>query len=116
MGVALLSMVDLYMTLTHVMGAGMVEGNPLARGIMAYNSPALLAAWKISTVGLAIGILIHARKRRTGEIAAWICCGVLVWLTVRWVDYNAQIQALTPYLASISEQENTRWVAIDPDS
>ena len=116
LGIALLSMVDLYMTMTHLMGAGMIEGNPLARGIMAYNSPVILTIWKIATAGLAIGILFHARKRRSGELAAWVCCGLLVWLTVRWINYNAEIQALTPYLASIAEQENHRWVAIDPNS
>jgi hypothetical protein len=90
----------------------MLEGNPLARGIMGYNSPAALTVWKIVTVGLGLGILFFARRTLCGEIGAWVCCAILTWLTIHWMDYNDGISELTPYLSSLAAGGDIRWVQI----
>lgn len=110
--VALMSLGDLYMTMTHLTGVGMMEDNPLARAIMSYNSPGLLAAWKLASVTLALSILFWARRTRHGEWAAWFCAGVLAWLTVRWVRYSDDLASLTPAIAQIAETDH-RWMAIE---
>jgi hypothetical protein len=101
-GVVLLSLADLYMTLVHLMSFGMIEANPLARGIMAYGSPAALIVWKLVTVMTAVGILFYARRRRAAELGAIFCCGVLLWLTGRWVSYNAQVGRWTGEMHSLA--------------
>lgn len=114
-GVLAMSSGDLYMTLTHISGPGMLEGNPLARGIIGYNSPAALTIWKILTVSLGVGILFFTRRSRWGEFGAWLCCLLLTWLTFRWVDYNDRISELTPYLTVLADGGDARWVRLhDP--
>lgn len=112
-GVLAMSAGDLYMTLTHLTGPGMLEGNPLARGIMGFNSPVALTLWKLVTVSLGVGILIYARRTRFGEVGAWICCALLTWLTIRWVDYNDRVGELTPYLTVLADGGDVRWVRMD---
>src|SRR5258706_12723174 len=68
--VAILSLADLYMTLTHVMSFGMLEQNPVARMIMACGSPMALVAWKLVTVGFAIGVMYWLRRRPAAELGA----------------------------------------------
>jgi hypothetical protein len=89
--VILLSLGDLYMTLVHVRSVGMFEGNPVARTVMAMNSPALLAGWKLATVVATVGILYWVRRTRQGELGAWLCLCVLTWLTLRWATYSDTI-------------------------
>lgn len=113
--ILLLSIGDLYMTLTHLTTSGMLEANPIARLIMAYNSPALLAVWKMSSVGLAVAILFWARHRGRTEIATWFCFLVLTWLTCRWVVYNDQISTLAEIPSAVAGRPNTEWVAMTPD-
>jgi hypothetical protein len=113
-GVVLLSVGDLYMTLLHLTTFGMLEANPLARGIMAHGSPAMLAAWKTATVGLAVGILFWARRRATAEVAAVFCCLVLAWLTLRWVAYSDTVSAMTPELQALVTGEEPRFVTMAP--
>jgi hypothetical protein len=116
-GILLLSFADLYMTLVHLRGLGMAEANPVARGIMAFNSPAALVAWKAATVGLAVGILFDARRRRAAELAAMFCCAILVVLALRWAHYNSHVGALTSELNSVAETPSgdPSWVTISPD-
>jgi uncharacterized membrane protein YqjE len=113
--ILVMSIGDLYMTLTHLTTTGMLEANPLARLIMAYNSPMLLAAWKMSSVGLAVGILFWARHRGRTEIATWFCFLVLTWLTCRWTIYNDQISTLAEIPSAYAGRPNAEWVAMTPD-
>lgn len=114
-GIVLLSLADLYMTLVHLKGFGMAEANPLARGIISYDSSAALVLWKVATVGLAVGILIYARKKGTAEIAAAIGCAILCWLTVQWAHYNDNISDLTKELnAYVTYVEDPAWVTLSP--
>jgi len=114
--ILLLSFGDLYMTLVHLRSIGMAEGNPLARSVIAYNSATALVAWKLCSVGLALAILFYARKRGAAEFAALFCCGVLMWLTVRWAHYNDQVSDLTTELNHAAAAEDPAWVAINSGS
>jgi hypothetical protein len=109
--IVMLSLADLLMTLTHLTHYGMIEANPVARGIMRYGSPAILVAWKLATVGLAVGILFWARRRRAAELAAAFCCCVLLWLTARWSVYNGEIAAL-PDTMLTGQIDEGRWVTM----
>jgi uncharacterized membrane protein YqjE len=93
----------------------MLEANPIARLVMAYNSPLLLAMWKMTSVGLAVGILFWARHRGRTEIATWFCFLVLTWLTCRWAVYNDQVGALAEIPSAIGGHANAEWVAMTPD-
>ena len=110
LAIAAMSCVDLYLTLLYVTNIGMNEMNPLARAMMEYQSPAILAAWKMGTVMLSIGILILIRKQRSAEIGAWIGCMVLGWLMVHWVGFINVHQTLDMELAQ--NQQDASWIMI----
>lgn len=109
--IALMSAADLYISLVYLRSVGMSEGNPLARWIMASASTSFLIWWKVLSVALGCGIFLFARRSRSAEIGAWLCCAVLVWLTVRWADYSGEMTALTPVLSSLSQSGDATWVA-----
>lgn len=113
--ILLLSAGDLYMTLTHLTQAGMLEANPIARLVMAYKSPLLLAIWKMCSVGLAVAILFWARHRGRTEIATWFCFLVLTWLTCRWIVYSDQIGTLAEIPTAIAGHHSAEWVAMTGD-
>ncbi len=85
--IAAMSVVDFYMTLLYLTNTGMSEANPLARAIIAYQSPAVLGVWKALTVSLCVGILYLIRERRSAELGAWVGVAVLGWLMVHWARY-----------------------------
>lgn len=110
-GVVLMSLGDLYMTLTYATRVGMIEANPVARFIMGYNSPALVIAFKVLTLGLGVGIIYRYRRSNYAFYAACICFGVLCWLTFRWVEYNAYAHELNSYIHILAENhKEARWV------
>ena len=115
-GILLLSAADLYMTLLHLRGIGMVEANPIARSVISYNSPAMLIAWKFATVGLAVGILFYARRRVAAEIGALVCCAVLTGLALQWSNYNSEVSNLTNGLNEVatSPEDDPAWMTIHP--
>lgn len=105
-----LSLADLYITLLYLHSGGMGEANPVARWLMQLNRPGLLIAWKLGTVVVASGILLYYRRQRLGELGAWACCLILVWLTLRWETYHAEIPELTASLHAIDTHGSERWV------
>jgi hypothetical protein len=113
-GVILMSLGDLYMTLQYVMHYGLLEANPFARAMMDYGSPSLLVAWKLFTLLLTSGILFFARRRLSAELGAIFCCGVLTWLTVRWLDYSDQMAHMPRESQALVTQDESRWVTLVP--
>lgn len=111
-GIVLLSLLDLVMTLTFLTHVGMEEANPLARGIMAYGSPVLLALWKAACVGLTVGILFTFRRTRQAEVGAWVCALVMGWLTVRWVGYVEQVPRFTTAIVRLSAEGHPPWMSM----
>jgi len=85
--VIVLSLADLYLTLLFVTQGSFAEANPLARAIMHAQSIGLLVAWKLGSVLTTVGILYAVRKTRSAELGAWVCFGVLGWLTYQWTGY-----------------------------
>jgi len=108
--IVFMSLGDLYMTLVHLSTIGMGEANPIARYVIGFNSPALLAGWKLSSVFLACLIFARFRTRVSTEAACWLCTGVLVVLTLMWINYSSEIATLTCSLPAISQAEYTAWV------
>lgn len=108
--IALMSLVDLYITLLYVRSVGMGEANPLARWVIEHFSPTVLIAWKLLTVTIACGIFGVARRTRAAEVGAWVSCAILVWLTVRWTAYSREVVHLTPVLHVISQSDTAKWV------
>ena len=108
--VAMISLADLYMTLTYATSVGMMEVNPLARLVMSFDSPALVVAWKVATAGLGIMILGCLRSRRIAEIGSWISFAAMVLLLVHWMNFNAHVVHYSDELASLYGSDAACWV------
>lgn len=109
--ITLLSLGDLYMTLTYAMSVGMYESNPLARFIMSFGSPALVASWKLGSMLLACTIFYWARRSRYAELGVWGCTLLLAWLTCHWGAYMEQVDAFTQDIALVSSHAaDATWV------
>lgn len=113
--IALLSLSDLVITLMFLRTIGMSEGNPIARLVMSYNSPAMLIAWKLATVALTSLIFVVGRKRGVAEAGCWVCAGVLVWLTVHWSNYAHEVSDQTPVMHVLAAGECPGWVSMTQD-
>lgn len=108
LAIAAMSGVDLYLTLLFVTQTGMHEMNPLARAMMEYQSPVILAVWKTATVVLSIGILILIRKQRSAEMGAWIGCLVMGWLMLHWTGFIHLSSEIDMELAQSADNPN--WI------
>lgn len=109
--VVVLSLADLYMTLMHLTTIGMLEANPLARWLMRNFSPAAMIVWKLLTVCIACSILASIRTKRIGELAAWLCVAVLIWLMARWNIYAESLASLSAeQLQFVTESDSPMWV------
>jgi hypothetical protein len=89
--ISLMSLGDLYMTLVHLRGFGMIEMNPLARLVMQHHATWVLIAWKLASITLCAGILSIFRHRRSAELGAILCFAVLTALTLQWIRYSDQV-------------------------
>lgn len=110
--ILVLSLTDLLLTLTYVTEVGLIEDNPVARGVMRTGGAGLLVFWKLLSVGFAAGVLLRFRKRGVAELAAVFSAGVMVWLTARWVDYIETSAMLTPALAEMEVHGQGHWVTL----
>jgi len=113
--IAVLSMADLYMTLLHATTVGMAEDNPVARLMISHGDPVLLTVWKMGTVALVGYILLMARRRRSAEIGAWVCVGMLAFVMARWIQYGELAHELTPLMGSTFAAEDSKWVVMAVD-
>ena len=107
-----MSAVDLYLTLLYVTHTGMNEMNPIARAMMEYQSPALLALWKAATVGLSVGILLLIRKQRSAEWGAWAGCLVMGWLMTHWVVFIDETRDMNLEVAQALGANDPTWIMI----
>ncbi|MBL4698670.1 MAG: hypothetical protein JKX70_07540 [Phycisphaerales bacterium] len=110
--IAVMSGVDLYLTLLFITHTGMNELNPLARAMMDYQSPAVLAVWKMGTVVLSVGILLLIRKQRSAEFGAWVGCLVMGWLMVHWTGYIELSKDLNMETVVAQNQDNPTWIML----
>lgn len=112
LAIAVMSGVDLYLTILYVTHAGMNEMNPLARAMMEYQSPAILALWKTGTVAISVGILLLIRKQRSAELGAWVGCLVMGWLMIRWVGYIELSYGIDMETTIAQNRDNPSWIMI----
>lgn len=110
--IALMSMVDLYLTMLYLTHTGMSEANPVARAIIAYQSPIVLAVWKTLTVALCVGILFLIRERRSAELGAWVGVGVLALLMAHWSRYIDYKIEMTPEFHLVANQIDPGFVRL----
>jgi len=83
-GIIALSAADLLATIAHLR-IGMIEGNPLARYIIeTTQSMSALAAFKVATVLVCVGLLYRLRCSMQGEVAAWTAVVILSALSIWW--------------------------------
>lgn len=114
LAIAVFSVGDLVMTLDHLTTIGMGEANPIARMVMSTNSPAALIVWKLTSVGVACLAFYAGRKKLVGEVAAWFCCFVLIWLMLRWGMYSAELATICPQVHMLHHVERGQWVTMAP--
>lgn len=115
--IAVLSVLDLRLTLAFLKTGGMSEGNPIARWIISHNCEWLLTGFKLGLVGLTCVILIVLRQRRAAELGAWIGFGVMAWLMVQWELYAEQATQLTVMMAEaerLTDLKIVNWVTLQP--
>lgn len=110
--VILLSLADLYITITYLRTVGMGEGNPIARYVIQHGSESLLIVWKCASVALASLVFFIHRDRKVVEVAAWFAFGVLLWLLIQWIAYSDEAWRLTPALHTLPDSESAMWVRI----
>lgn len=110
--IGLLSLGDLALTMNYLVYTGMAESNPLARAVIRYDSASVLVFWKLSTVACTGAILLLLRHRVSGEVGAWICAGVLVWLMLHWQHYIADVSQVTACVAAERAEGDARWVRL----
>jgi hypothetical protein len=111
---ALMCLGDLVLTLTYVTSMVMVETNPIARMVMANNSPTFVVLWKLSTMCLGLGILFWARRTRGAEIASWLCFFIMSALCVHWFGFTAAVSHLPSEYAAMASLDDPRWVSMTP--
>lgn len=111
---ALMSLGDLALTLLYTTSSGMVETNPIARAVMAHNSPLFVVVWKLATMVLGLGILCWARKTKAAEVAAWLCFLILVALCVHWLSFATVVSDLPSDYAQLASLDDPRWVSMTP--
>jgi hypothetical protein len=87
--VGLLSLLDLAWTIMAAQSGQMRELNPF--GSKLIESPSLLALFKITATGMAIGLLFSLRKYRRAQVAAWWACLILTILAFRWLTFNSMM-------------------------
>lgn len=115
LAVLLMSIMDLSLTLTYLRGPGMGEGNPIARWVMSANCGWALTAFKMGLVGITCIILWVARRRASGEVAAWACALILVWLTFQWKAYSDAMPGLTCVIPEMANAEHPDWVRFEDE-
>jgi hypothetical protein len=90
--VLLVSVVDLLLTIKLVTSVGMIEVNPIARWVMRTGDATLLTIFKITLTAICLGAIFWCRRSKLGEIAAWVCFGVMLALSLQWAFFLTKVQ------------------------
>jgi hypothetical protein len=109
----LMSLGDLYMTLTYVTSVGMLEANPVARALMSLNSPVAVIAWKCALTLFGAGVLVFFRRLRAAELAAWVVFAGMALLTLHWQGFNRDVSEMTEEYQMLAQIDDHRWVHMD---
>ncbi len=106
LSVVLMGLADLAYTLTYMRSSGMVEANPIARKMVEIGSTQQLVMYKLLTLAICCGAIYFCRRTKQAEFGAWICCLVMLVLTVHWVNYNEAVEDMTNEFALMAEFAN----------
>ncbi len=88
MFVTLLSTLDLYLTLQQMQASGMAEANPIVVKLLTMMPSAwTLAAYKMLSVGVWVGLQVLVRRTLVGELGAWLAAAILIGVIVAWFLY-----------------------------
>jgi len=107
--IVLLSLADLFVTMTLLNSVGMAEANPLAAFIMRSGNPFSLILYKLGSVSLSVGIILLIRDRWQGEFAAWIAVVILMALAWHWNVYHTQLEKLDNSFPIFEAQKHADW-------
>jgi hypothetical protein len=95
-GVIILSLADLFLTISYLTSVGMSEGNPIALWLLqTTNSVWPLVLYKALTVAICVTLLYRTRRKRQSELASWCAMLILVTLSIWWNQYS-RYQHLLP--------------------
>ncbi len=108
-----MSLVDLSITLTYLQGTGLAEENPFARIVMSHGSAELLAGWKVMTILPTVIVLLMYRKKFSAELLGWIACGILLLVSVRWIQYADATEVIAESMPALEGGIDHRWVTLD---
>jgi hypothetical protein len=108
-----LSVVDLLLTLGFMTSVGMYEDNPIAVWLVRWTGTTqAVAAFKVASLAVAVGVLYALRSRPQGEVGAWLALTVLVLVTLQWARYADCIgETELMALAELGRME-TGWVQV----
>ncbi|USN98627.1 MAG: hypothetical protein H6810_10715 [Phycisphaeraceae bacterium] len=110
-----MSLLDLYITLLYLQTVGLAEENPFARLVMSHGSAGLLASWKLATMLPTVMVLLLYRRHFTAEVLAWVACGVLLMVTIRWLEYTDQTDIQMMSIPTLQGGADHRWVTLVGD-
>ena len=86
--VTLLSTLDFFLTLHQMQASGMAEANPIVVKLLAMMPSAwALAAYKMLSVGVWVGLQVLVRRTLVGELGAWLAAAILMGVIVAWILY-----------------------------
>lgn len=105
---------DLALTLTYLQHLGMAEMNPLARMVIGFQSPLLLAVWKLATVTACVSILLWKCSSRSAELGAWLGALILCGLMLHWRSYVRIAPPIPASIASRVHSGDERWSSLAP--
>lgn len=112
--IIVMSLGDLALTLTYLQHLGMAEMNPLARLVIGFQSPALLAVWKLATVAACVSILLWKSSTRSAELGAWLGAMILCGLMLHWRSYVKLAPPIPASVAAHVHSGDERWTSIAP--
>ncbi len=85
--VALLSLVDLILTVAASQVGSMRELNPLGHHMI--HDPVQLILFKSITVATAVGLLYWLQRLPIAQVASWWSCLLLTLVTARWLTFSS---------------------------
>ncbi|MCA9282437.1 MAG: hypothetical protein H6812_00525 [Phycisphaeraceae bacterium] len=102
--IILMGLADLALTLTYMRGMGMIEANPIARYMLSIGHERQLILYKLASLGMCCGTLYLIRRHRKAEVCAWLCCGIMLVLSIHWTRYNLAMESMRREMAEVALQ------------
>lgn len=108
--VVLMGVTDLLITLEFLMIGAMWEDNPIARSVMSYESPEVLALWKMVSLTPLAYVTLRYGQRALCEVAVWVCFVAMAVVMVRWSMYCGVADTMPFVELSMTPAQDHDWV------